>query len=339
MVRTVDIINKFPPQEKDFSFPEVEELSAPSRDTKLKTVRELYESARENLFGIFQLVKNKEDLSVRSINSMIPYVNDFVSHLQREDDPLIQLVYREEKEDEILLHIVVHSLNVAIVAIKTGIELKFGNDKLKKLAMLAFFHDVGMIMVPPEIPQKKGKLTSEEISILRKHPEYGYEIILKIDRIYENLANEIYQEHERWDGSGYPKGLRGEEISENSIIIGISDIYASLVSPRYHRARFLPFEAVKEIISTSKEQFPQRFIRGLINEFSAFPQGIYVRLNSGEVGRVIATKRFAPLRPVVEILYDADGQRMQSPKIVDMVKDNIFQITSAYFEEEGTDLR
>ena len=339
MVRTVDIINKFPSQEKEFSFTKMEELSVPSRDHKLKTVKELYEGARENLFKILQLAKDKEGFSIHSINSMIPYVNDFVSHLQTEDAPLIPLVYREEKEDDILLHIVVHSLNVAIVAIRIGIGLKFGNDKLKKLAMLAFFHDVGMIMVPPEIPQKNGKLTPEEVSILRKHPEYGYNIMRKTNRMYENLANEIYQEHERWDGSGYPKGLKKGEISENSIIIGISDIYTSLVSPRYHRPRCLPFEAVKEIIATSKEQFPQRVMRTLINEFSVFPQGIYVRLNSGEVGRVIATKRFAPLRPVVEILYDAEGQRMQSPKIVDMVKDNILQITSAFFEEEEPNLR
>jgi HD-GYP domain-containing protein (c-di-GMP phosphodiesterase class II) len=339
MVRTVDLIDKFPSQEKDFSFPKVEELSVPSPDNKVKIAKELHEGAKENLFKIFQLVKNKEDLSINSINSMIPYVNDFVSHLQTEDDPLIQLVYREEKENDVLLYIVVHSLNTAIVAIRIGMGLKFGNDKLKKIAMLGFFHDVGMIMVPPEIPQKNGKLTPEEVSILRKHPEYGYDIMRNTSRIYENLANEIYQVHERWDGSGYPKGLKQGEISENSIIIGISDLYGSLVNIRYHRPRFLPFEAVKEIIATSKEQFPQRIIRGLINEFSVFPQGICVRLNSGEVGRVIATRKFAPLRPVVEILYDADNQRMQSPKIVDMVKDNILQITSAYFEEEGPNLR
>jgi len=335
MVRTVDIINKFPDQEKDFLFPKAEEFSVPSRDHELKIVKELYDGARESLFEIFRLIKNKEDFS---IDPMLPYANDFVSHLRMENDPLVPLVYREKKENDILLHITVHSLNTAIVAIKIGTGLHLGEDKLKNLATLAFFHDVGMIMLPPEVLQKNGELTPEEVSLLRKHPEYGYNLMHKTAGIYETLANEIYQEHERWDGSGYPKGLKKDEICENAIIIGISDIYTSLISPRYHRPS-LPFDAVKEIIATSKEQFPQRFIRGLINEFPIFPQGIYVRLNSGEVGMVIASKKLTPLRPVVQILYDAEGQRMQNPKIVDMAKDNTLQITSAYFEEGEANLR
>jgi HD-GYP domain-containing protein (c-di-GMP phosphodiesterase class II) len=335
MVRTVDIINKFPSQEKDLLFPRVEEHSVPSRDHELKIVKELYEGAKENLFKIFRLIKNKEDFS---IGSMLPYANDFVFHLRMENDPLVPLVYREKKENDILLHIVVHSLNTAIVASKIGTGLHLEEDKLKNLATLAFFHDVGMIMLPAEVLQKNGEFTPEEVSLLRKHPEYGYNLMRKANKLYENLAEEIYQEHERWDGSGYPKGLKKDEISENPIIVGISDTYTSLISPRYHRPS-LPFEAVKEIVTTSKEQFPQRYIRGLINEFPVFPPGIYVRLSSGEVGMVIAYKKLAPLRPEVKILYDAEGQRMQNPKIVDMVKDNNLQITSAYFEEEEANLK
>jgi HD-GYP domain-containing protein (c-di-GMP phosphodiesterase class II) len=101
---------------------------------------------------------------------------------------------------------------------------------LINLATLAFFHDVGMIMLPPEVLQKSGEFTPEEVSLLRKHPEYGYHLMRKS---YINLADELYQEHERWDGSGYPKGLKKDEICENAIIIGISDTYTSLISPRY----------------------------------------------------------------------------------------------------------
>jgi hypothetical protein len=80
-------------------------------------------------------------------------------------------------------------------------------------------------------------------------------------------------------------------------------------------------------------------MRGLINEFPVFPPGIYVRLNSGEVGMVIAHKKLTPLRPEVKILYDPEGQRMQNPKTVDMAKDNNLKITSAYFEEQEVNPR
>ncbi len=94
----------------------------------------------------------------------------------------------------------------------------------------------------------------------------------------------------------------------------------------------LPFEAIKEILSMSKEQFPQNIIKALVNEFSAFPLGLYVRLNSKEVGKVITVNRLAPLSPVVEILYNAEG-KAQDSKTVDLMKDHCLYIAAGFYGE------
>lgn len=329
MARTTDTIKTVVSKEKEFSFREMEQASNLAFEHELNKVRGLYYGARDSLFKIFQLIKNKEDFS---IEPMLPFARDFVAQLQIEADTWLQIVYKEEKEEDVVMHTVLHCLNTTVIAIRIGIGLKLKSDKLETLAILAFFHDVGMLMMPPEIIKKSGKLSPEEFSTIKKHPEYGSNILRKLGEKYKEIADEIYQEHERYDGSGYPDGLKHGDIFDYSFIIGISDMYAALIHPRPYRNRYLPFDAVKYIIATAKNQFPQNIIKALINEFSGFPKGIYVRLNSKEVGRVVTANKLAPLRPVVEILYDADGQKMQTLKIVDMTKQHLLQIISAYFE-------
>lgn len=311
---------------------------APSSDSDpghgLKEAKRIYAWAMNSLFKIFRLI---QDNKVFSIDIMHPYAVDFASHLQAETDSWMQIVYTEEHEEDLAMQIVIHSLNTAIIAIRIGIALDLEREKLEGLAIRAFFHDVGMLRVPVEVVQKKGELTPEEIALIKEHPKHGYDILRNVNSAHENLANVTYQEHERHDGSGYPQGLKNGDIFDCSLVIGVADIYAALVHPRPYRPRYLPFDAVKQIIITSKGKFPNNVMKALVNEFSTFPNGIYVRLNSMEVGRVISSYKIAPLRPVVEILYDAHGKKLAKAKTVDMFKEHILQIKEAFFTEEETD--
>lgn len=332
MVRTTDTINKIAYQKEEFSFREIDKVAPLIFEKELKNVKGLYHGAKDDLLKIFQSITNNEDFSVDPI---LKYIKEFVSSIQKETDTWNHLLYKEEKESDITTHTVIHSLNTAVVAIRVGIRLKLYDDKLETLATLAFFHDVGMLMMPPDIIKKNGKLSPEEFSLIKKHPEYGSKILRKLGEKYSHIADEVYQEHERYDGSGYPAGLKQDDIFDYSLIIGISDMYAALVHTRPYRPRYLPFDAVKHVIATAKNQFPNDIIKALVNEFSTFPMGICVTLNSKEVGRVIATNKLAPLRPVVEILYDVNGNKLEKPKSVDMTKHHLLQVVSAYFEEEG----
>lgn len=264
MVRTTDMINKFISEKEDFSLREREETISSALEHEVKMAKELYYGARDNLSKIFQLIKNNEGFS---IEPMLPYAKDFVSHIPRETDSWNYLLYKEENTDDVVMHMAIHSLNTAIVAVRVGIGLKLENDKMEPLATLAFFHDVGMLMLPPEIIQKNGKLSSEDFSIIKEHPKYGYEILRKLGEKYKNIADAAYQEHERYDGSGYPAGIKSGDIFNHSLIVGISDMYAALVHPRPYRPRYLPLEAVKHVIATPKNQFPNDIIKALVNEF------------------------------------------------------------------------
>lgn len=309
-------------------------LDAGAAQDALKEARRIYNGAKNELFKIFRSIQRNEDFS---IDVMLPFASDFVSHILKETDCWLQIVYTEENEDDLAMQIVIHSLNTAVIAVKIGAGLDHANEKIEALALRAFFHDVGMLRVPTEVVQKTGSLTPGEIGMIKEHPKYGYEILSKAKSRYTNLAKVTYQEHERHDGSGYPQGLKNGDISDYSLIIGVADIYSALIHPRPYRPRYLPFDAVKQIIITSKGKFPNNVMKALVNEFSTFPKGIFVRLNSKEVGRVVSSYKIAPLRPVVEIIYDANGKKLAKPKTVDMFKDHILQIEESFFTEEDID--
>lgn len=298
----------------------------------IKSAKNLYYEVENCLLNIFHQIKDNRNFS---IDPVFAFAQDIVSHIKSQSNTWMQLLYKIENvsDNDTIKNIVKHSLNTSIIAARVGIGLKLRNDRLEDLVMQTCFHDVGMLRLPAEIITKMGKLTNEEMSLIKKHPEYGYEIMRQFEGRYKGFADIILQEHERYDGSGYPKGHKDIDIPENSLIIGISDMYSALLQPRPYRPRCLPFEAIKEIISAAKEQFPHNIIKTLVNEFSAFPEGLYVRLNSKEVGKVISVNRLAPLSPVVEIIYNAEG-KLQITKTVDLMKDHCLYITSGFYGEE-----
>jgi HD-GYP domain-containing protein (c-di-GMP phosphodiesterase class II) len=298
----------------------------------IKSAKELYYEIQNNLFKSFHLIKDDKDFS---IDTVFTYAADMVSHIKEKANSWMQLLYKIEKDTgpDAVMHIVKHSLDSAIIAIRIGIGLKLDDDRLEALAMQTCLHDVGMLKLQPELILKQGKLPREEMDLIKKHPEYGHEILSKYERKYRGIAEVIYQEHERYDGSGYPRGMKGDNIPEHSLIIGMSDTFAALLHPRPYRPRRLPFEAIKEIIAAAKHQFPKHIIKALVNEFSAFPEGLYVKLNSNEIGKVITVNRLAPLSPVVELLYNAEG-KLHDTKIVDLMKDHCLYIKSGFYGED-----
>lgn len=316
-------------EKEDFAFRELE--APPAGQKECRDIKEFYNSARDCLHNIFQVIQKNKDFS---IEPLVPYAKDLAAYMQKESDPWLLLIYVEGKEEDVVMQTASHCLHTAIIAVRMGIGLKMSGKELENLALQTFLHDVGMLMVPSEIIRKHGKLTAEELSLMRMHPEHGYRILKKLKGEYGDIAECVFQEHERYDGSGYPKGLKNSEICNYSCVMGISDIYAALLQPRPQRDRYLPFDAVKRIIVTSRRKFPDSILKVLVNEFSAFPQGVYVSLNSKEIGKVIAVNKLAPLRPIIEVMYDAHGQKIHKPRTVDLMRDHVLHIKAACFPEK-----
>jgi HD-GYP domain-containing protein (c-di-GMP phosphodiesterase class II) len=135
-----------------------------------------------------------------------------------------------------------HSERVARYSERIGVEMSLGQVEMRNLSLSALLHDVGKIAVPESILDKDGSLTHEEIRIVRKHPEVGAGIIGDIPA-YKSIVPAIYSHHERWDGSGYPAGLAGEDIPLFARIISIADVFDAITDDRPYRRGMPPVEA------------------------------------------------------------------------------------------------
>ena len=317
------------------SFPgEVESLPTEAgiitreEERKEKELVDIYDEFYEFLAEVLDAAKTDQKFSIDRGVELVAKVIDTPSAIE---SLYRKAIYRKEFKYDSR----VHGINVAIFAIKIGEGLGYKRDQLVELGIAALIHDIGMCKIPDEVVNKEGILTNEEYALIKKHPQFGYEIVLNsLGEKYKWLAEVVSQEQEREGGQGYPRGLQGNEIHEYAKVIGIVDVYEALSHPRPQRKRFLPYEATKVIVNSSKNIFPQKLIRALLTKLSCFPISSYVVLNSKAIGRVVETNEASPLRPVIEMLYDSMGKKLTEKKVIKLLDTPLLYITDSMFEED-----
>ncbi len=213
------------------------------------------------------------------------------------------------------------SIGVTAGSLKIGQGLEYNMEELLKLGIAGFFENVGMYMIPDSILEKRGKLTPDEMNIIKQHPYQSAKIIERMGEGFKWLQEIVLQVHERWDGTGYPRRLKGEEILEPAMIIGIMDVYIAMIKKKPYRDRFLQTEAIKSIIDIEKEKFSPRVTREFLKQITLFPINTYVKLNNAVIGKVISTNKDNPMRPIIQVLYDGVGKRINGGKFINL-KDN-----------------
>jgi HD-GYP domain-containing protein (c-di-GMP phosphodiesterase class II) len=209
-----------------------------------------------------------------------------------------------------------HSLSVTLLSILMGKNLGYNEKFLKDLGVGCMLHDIGKLDIPKEILDKPEKLTDQEYEIVKSHTHYGYRRIMGQDEdLSATSAHVALEHHERLDGSGYPRGLKGEEIHIFSRIASIADVYDAMTSDRIYRPAYPPNEAVEFIMGGSGSLFEYNLVKSFLRSVAPYPVGDIVLLNTQEVGIVVDVRRDFPLRPIVRVIED-DGW-----KDIDLMKE------------------
>jgi HD domain-containing protein len=251
-----------------------------------------YQSAVDQLTQVAMAVQRQEYFDLKKVSSL---ASDIVESHRRSDQLVVEALAGPSGSP-----LITNLINVGILATKVGVGLGYHGIELERLALAGLVHDIGLLAVPQSLVTKAGRLTSEERVVIEQHPELGYQALRKLGT-HDWLAEVVWQAHERWDGQGYPNKLKGRQINEFAPIIGAVDVFDALVSPRPYRRRFLPHEAVRELVVVERTAFPRKVIKALVEQLSAYPIGTSVRLSTGERGIVIRVNTRFPLRPVVSI--------------------------------------
>lgn len=214
-----------------------------------------------------------------------------------------------------------HSTNVTIYTLAMAMKLGFNEKQLNEIGMGSMLHDIGKVVIPIEILNKDGKLTNNEFEIVKQHPTVGFEMLRKQHSISLLSAHCAFQHHEKLDGTGYPRGLKDKEIHPYGKILAIADVFDALTSNRSYRQAMLPHEAMEIIFAGSGTHFDPDLIRVFQKSVASYPEGVTVKLNTGETGVVIKYEFNVPARPTVRIIKDPYGNRLTKPYDINLAKE------------------
>lgn len=147
-----------------------------------------------------------------------------------------------------------HGARVAALAEPVARELNWSRERIRELRWAAPLHDVGKVRVSPQLLGKPGPLTSAEMAEIRRHPSAGAELVMPLRRFHAALPYVLFH-HERWDGGGYPAGLRGRRIPVEARILAIADAFDAMISPRPYRHALTHENALAEVEHAAGTQF------------------------------------------------------------------------------------
>lgn len=199
-----------------------------------------------------------------------------------------------------------HSMNVAVLSIVLGFALNFSISDLVALGCGALLHDMGKVFISRQIIQKSGPLTDEEVALVHTHPRRGFDFISAEYQLLPRSCRAILEHHERFDGSGYPSGRRGAEISLFGRVVAVADVYDALISERPYRRALPPNEGVEYVMASSGSLFDPEVVSTFVRRIAPYPVGTSVRLSNGWTALVVRNYAACCLRPLVRV-YRKDG--------------------------------
>ncbi|MCL2387996.1 MAG: HD-GYP domain-containing protein [Defluviitaleaceae bacterium] len=265
-------------------------------DEQLRT--EAVDSVRK-LFACFSAHEGgiNKTTAYQCVDNLEGVVGDLLGVLNNDTSGLIHI--NDLKHfDEYTYH---HSLSVSMLAMSTGRELGLDSDSLFRLGRCAMMHDIGKQLIPLEIINKKGRLTDAEYNMVKNHSVLGASTLKSAAIGDVELWNGIMFHHEKVNGSGYPKGLKGKDMPLFSKIISVADVYDAVTSYRAYRTPMLPSEAFELISREVNVAFELDIVRAFFSKLELYPPNTIVELSDTRLGIVVESEGASRLRPVIRI--------------------------------------
>ncbi len=259
-------------------------------------------------------IRNGKKIQVKALN---PVVEDIISSVFRNQNALIGLM-RIRRKDRYTYE---HSVSTAVLLAAFGQHLGMNEDDLVEVGLGGLLMDIGKVRIPPGILGKPGKLNAQELALMHRHVEYGREILKDTPDIPPIAMDIVTDHHERLDGSGYPDGKAGDDISFYGMMAAIVDFYDAISTRRVYREGISPHAALKMLVERKNRDFHAELVYNFVHCVGVYPIGTLVQLSDGRFAVVQDPKppsdAHSPL-PRVRVIYDMMSRRYLPPKDLDL---------------------
>ncbi|MCJ0975279.1 HD-GYP domain-containing protein [Pseudomonas sp. PS1] len=251
------------------------------------------------------------------VDSCLPLVSDISDSLARNGSALIGLARLKHKDEYTYMH------SVTVCALMVSLSRQLGLDEAtaREAGLAGLLHDVGKMAMPSAVLNKPGSLTDDEFAIMRSHPERGHALLSAAENLPASVLDVCLHHHEKFDGTGYPHRLKGEEISLFARMGAVCDVYDAITSNRPYKTAWNPADSVARMAQWSGH-FDTRIFHAFVRSVGIYPLGSLVRLESGRLGVVIEQHEDRLTEPVVRVFFSSKTRMQIQPQDLDLSRRN-----------------
>ena len=287
------------------------EIAPTSTREELARAARICAQARRAVTSMFQEARMGKAVDTGNAKRLVEEISDSVT---RNPGALISLARLKTADD----YTYMHSVAVCALMIALGRQLKLDEKLVSRLGIAGLLHDLGKAMMPLDVLNKPGKLTDDEFRIMKSHPEEGYKLLQESHGIDDITFDVVLHHHEKTNGSGYPKGLKDEEISLYAKMCAVCDVYDAITSNRPYKAGWDPAESLRRMAEWANGHFDPTVFQAFVKSLGIYPIGSLVRLNSGRLGLVIEQSAKSLLTPRIKVFFSTRSNTRIPPEVIDL---------------------
>ena len=282
----------------------------------------LYTIATAYVLESIRRVEQKESPNIDKGKELVQRLSDSIGQ-----SSALLLLATDRRQD---FAVSTHCVNLSILSLRLSQTLGYLLQKQIEVGLAALLHEIGVAKLPERMLQDPGQMRPEA----RQRPVHGAKILEELCPEYGWLAKTVGQVYERENGSGFPQGLKGEDICEEAKILGIMDVFEACIHDRPHRKALTGYQLLDAFTRGETESFASHLVKALIEGFSVYTYNEYVVLNTDEMGRVVEVNSGNLCRPLVRILYDKERKTVAHPSEIDLAETPSLFITKAVTYDE-----
>lgn len=267
--------------------------------------------SKQAVISMFAEARMGQSVDTVGARQLVEEITDSVA---RNPGALISLARLKTVDD----YTYMHSVAVCAMMVSLAKQLGLDEEQTRLAGMAGLMHDLGKALIPMEVLNKPGKLTEAEFNIIKTHPVEGHRMLLTARNLHPMVLDVCLHHHEKTDGSGYPQGLKDEEISLFAKMGAVCDVYDAITSNRPYKLGWDPAESLRKMAEWAKGHFDAQVFQAFVKSLGIYPIGSLVKLTSGRLGVVVEQGGKSLTMPLVKVFFSTKSNMRILPLVVDL---------------------